>query len=296
MRVVNDRQPQGTEIPQVNFSEVVFWSLLCSIGFSSLFLAPLPVIVAHVRLTDPWSKLAALLGAIIGLFYFELPVWTVAFEFVLSLLAADLILKEKGLWMVLMAPVGAVAAMAGSGVAFLSSQKGMSVPQFWRELVASWIAQLKVAVPETPIDWNVMSSVIAEQGHFLFVGLMLLSIWISVGLTSHFGVFPLGHKLLGSELRKNVSPKWFSVVFIALFLLGLVKWPLSPVFLGFFRIVSAVMFVFGTCAVSRVLSRRKMVGPIRSAIYVVSVLLGFYVVVGLGFVSAWAHSFLGEET
>lgn len=296
MRVVNDKQQQGTDIPQVSFSEVVFWSLLCAIGYSSLFFAPLPVIVAHVRLTDPWSKLAALLGAVVGLLYFELPIWTVAFEFVFSLLAADLILREKGLWMVLFAPVAVVGTMAASGVALLSSQRAVPVPQFWTELVASWIAQMKVAVPETPIDWNVMTTLITEQGHFLFLGFLLVSLWISVGLISHMGALPAGHNLVSSQLRKKVSPKWFSAVFVALFALGMLKWPLSPWFIGFFRLVSAVMFVFGTCAISRVMSRRKLMGPVRSAIYVVSVLLGFYVVVGLGFVSAWAHSFLGEET
>ncbi len=294
MRVLNDNQSK-TETPQISFSEVIFWSLLCAIGFSSLFFAPLPVIIAHQRLTDPYSKLAALLGAVVGLLYFELPVWTVASEFVFSLLAADLILRKKGLWAVLLTPVAVVTTVGILGLSLLASQKGVAVPAFWNELIVGWTGQMKAAVPTQTVQWDLITSVLAEQGHFLFVGFVLLSLWISVGVAAHFDALPGDHHLSGAELRKQVPSKWLSLGFLLFFGLGFFNWKLGPLFLGFFRILSAVMFVFGTCALSRFLSRRKLVGPLRSSLFVVSVLLGFYVVVGLGFVSPWAHTFLGEE-
>jgi len=295
VRVVNDNQ-QRTEAPQVNFSEVLFWGMLSAIGFSSLLLAPLPVIVAHLRLTDPWSKVATLLGALVGLLYFELPLWTVVFEFAFSLLAADLIVREKKLWWVLGLPVASTAATVGGALVLFSAQKGIPVLEFWRQLITAWSLQLKASVPsETPVQWDVITSLLTEQGLFLLVGFLFLSLWLSIGLLAHFNAFPPGHHMQGQELRKQIAPKWMSVGFISCFVLGVLNWPFGPLFLGVFRVFSTVMFIFGTCAVSRVLSRRKLMGPVRSTVYLVSVMLGFYVVVGLGFVSPWTRSFLGEE-
>lgn len=297
MRVLNDNNEQRTEIPEINFSEILFWGFLSAIGFSSLLLAPLPVIVAHVRLTDPWSKVATLLGAMVGLLYFELPIWTVAFEFVFALVAADLIGREKSLWSVLGMPVAVGVVMFGSTLTVLSSQKGIPVIAFWRQLVVDWSLQLKAAIPsQTTVQWDVITSLLTEQGVFLLTGLLFLSLWLSIGLLAHFNAFPAGHRLGGQELRKQIAPKWMSLGFVAFFLLGILNWPFGPLFLGVFRVLSTVMFIFGTCAVSRVLSRRPVLGPIRSAVYLVSVVLGFYVVVGLGFVSPWTRSVLSEET
>ncbi len=296
MRVLNDNNEQRTEVPQVNFSEVLFWGLLSGFGFSSMLLAPLPVIVAHLRLTDPWSKVATLLGALIGLLFFELPVWTVAFEFAFALVAADMISREKSLWWVLGLPVAFGTAVAGGALLVFASQRGMPVLEFWRQLVNDWTLQLKTAVPQTPVQWDVITSLLTEQGGFLLIGLLFLSLWLSIGLLAHFGAFPAGHRLGGQELRKQIAPKWMSLGFVAFFLLGILNWPFGPLFLGVFRVFSTVMFIFGTCAISRGLNRRRVLTPIRSAVYLVSVMLGFYVVVGLGFVSPWTRRFLAEET
>jgi len=297
VRVLNDNNEQRTEVPEVNFSEVFFWGLLSAIGFSSLLLAPLPVIVAHLRLTDPWSKVATLLGALVGLLYFELPIWTVAFEFVFALIAADLISREKSLWWVLGLPVALGVAVFCGSLTVMSAQKGVPVLAFWNQLVADWAIQLKAALPsQTTVQWDVISTLLAEQGVFLLMGILFLSLWLSIGLLAHFNAFPAGHRLGGQELRKQIAPKWLSLGFVAFFLLGILNWPFGPLFLEVFRVFSTVMFIFGTCAVSRVLSRRHVLGPIRSAVYLVSVMLGFYVVVGLGFVSPWTRSFLSEET
>ena len=59
------------------------------------------------------------------------------------------------------------------------------------------------------------------------------------------------------------------------------------IFGGAFRLAGAVMFIQGCVSLSQLLARRMVQARSRTLIYSVAILLGFYVLMGMGVISPW---------
>src|SRR5947209_3670304 len=97
MRVVNDRQ--STDQPQEQgFLTIALFASLSAFSIASVVFGPLPMILAHARLQDPWAKASAVLGAIAALTLLDVPLPLVLFVFILGLFVADRVTSGNGFW------------------------------------------------------------------------------------------------------------------------------------------------------------------------------------------------------
>ncbi len=116
----------------------------------------------------------------------------------------------------------------------------------------------------------------------------ILSFWLSVGVAAHLGWFAPGHAVSAASLRALRLPGWVSLGFVALFVVtmragagGAGYWG------GGFRLVGALVFIQGCVLLSSLMDARQVAPRIRTLVYLVSILLGFYALVGMGVVGPW---------
>src|SRR5580693_7719165 len=115
MRVLNDREEQ-TEPSELGFFSIASYALLTAVGIATVIFGPLPMIVGHMRLSDPWPKVAALLGALIALTFLEVPAPLVVMTFIFGLFVADGVWKETAFWKLVRD-----AALLALGMGFLAA-------------------------------------------------------------------------------------------------------------------------------------------------------------------------------
>lgn len=289
MRIMNDSKPEE-QSPRQEFSLLVAagYGLLSGVAISTFFLGPLPVILAHLRLPQPWPKGVALLGAVLALVAFQAPMIPVALVFVASLVVADSVSEDRNFWGCLVRVVPVAAGMGILGLILLGLSKGIDPLAYWELLTGRIVDELQrtVQVPKG-FDWPAVQNILQWEGPFLYLSGVVLSAWLSVGLAAHMGWIDKDHPCGSKGLRALRLPApicWAGAAgFAALALLG------SPtgLFSGAVRLLGALLFVQGAVCLSVVMHQRGAAPRLRTLVYLAAVSLGFYALVGLGVVSPW---------
>lgn len=289
MRVVNDRE-EKTEPSELGALQVFSYALFCAAGISTVVFAPVPIILAHLRLTDGQAKLSALIGAVIALTFLEIPLNFVVIAFVFGLFIGDGVAKSRAFWPFLATTAGLALVAGFATLAAQAVGASSSLLPYWRELIHAAVDQLQKGMAQTPdvFNWTQLETMLLYEGPFLFLSAALLSFWLSVGLVAHLGWFPEAHPLAAAQLRKLEMPRWTIVAFVVLTLatLGKPEW-LQHVASGLVRLVGTLLFIQGGLAVSRLLARRQARPRMRTLVYSVSVVFGFYMLVAVGMMSPW---------
>lgn len=283
MRVVNDKQ-EKTEPSELGFFSIAAYAILSAFGIASVILGPLPMILAHVRLADPWPKVTALLGAVIAVTFLEVPLPLVMMTFVLGLFIADGVWKETGLWALVRNASLAAAVLALLLLTVLAQVEKTTPAAYWSSLVGSVIGQLQTALkPDGDFKWDVMKAKLLYQGPFLYLSAVILSLWFSVGIAAHLGWFESGHRFSADSLRELRLPAWITLPGFALYLATFAGGAAAhPVLGGLAQIFGALLLIQGLVCLSVGLARFAVPSRARTLIYVVSIVVGFYILIGAG--------------
>jgi len=290
MRVLNDNSEQGTQTPEpVNLLSLPFYALLCALGFSSVVMSPLAVILAHRRLPDFWPKVVSILGAVIALLFLNVPVTAVLLSFVLGVFVADKIKRPVPVWNLLGSSVLLSAVLGILGV-FLVDQMGerMGVLQLWNTWVSKGVQQAQEGgLISQPVDWGQIKQALYYQGPFYFLSGCLLSVWLSIGLGAHLRWQADEDPYSAKNLRQlRIHWSW-SLVAILVWASTFVVTSVSSKLLlaGVLNLVMMVLFVQGTVLVALFLDQKKWNHMVRTLVYLLFIVVGFYALVGLGFMS-----------
>lgn len=289
MRVVNDKN-ESAETSEVGFSALLTHILLTGLGVATVLLGPLPMILSHLKLNEPWPKVAAVGGALIALLVLEVPMPAVLVAFVFGLFIADNIVKEIPFWKLLSQAV-LISALLGAGALFFSASIERSeVLVYWGTFVDGIITQVKESVQsEQSVEWSVIRGLLFYEGPFLYLSFAVISFWLSVGLAAHLGWFKEKHAFSAGSLRNLKLPVWVSFIFVGLFISTFLETRGAHFLLGgSFRLVGSLMFIQGCICLSRFLELRGIrSGLVRTLTYLFAILFGFYAVIGMGVVSPW---------
>lgn len=288
MRVVNDRE-EKTETSELGILQVFSYALFCAAGISTVVFAPVPMILAHLRLPDNQAKMSALFGAVIALTFLEIPLNIVVLAFVFGLFIGDSAAREKGFWPTVAAVLG-LATVTGFGMLLAQSvgEKASLLP-YWRELVHAAVDQLQKSVQSPDaLKWDQLEALLLYEGPFLYLAAALLSFWLSIGLVAHFGWFPEKHPLSGARLRATRMPRWTVFAFFALTLATAAgpEWS-QRLASGFVRLVGTLLFIQGCQCLSQILAYRQVRPRVRTTVYSLSVVFGFYMLVAVGMIGPW---------
>jgi len=293
MRVLNDRDEKSSETaPELGFLAVAAHSIYTALGILTMVLGPLPMLVAQFRLTEPWPKVAALLGAVIALTVLQVPMIVVLVMFVLGLFAADAAAREMPIGKLLVASV-ALSIALGLVAFFVSAQLSrVGLSEYWTQVtqrVADHVETVQKAVPSSQAaDPVVMREAILQGLPWFLVSAMLLSLWLSIGTAAHIGVFPETHAYSGPNLRKFRFPTWLSLGFLALLVADISGLTAGQHWVGgVFILLGSLMFIQGTLLLSEILARRLVRPRARTLVYSVAVVAGFYAVMGMGVITPW---------
>ncbi|MBY0370626.1 hypothetical protein K2X33_08070, partial [bacterium] len=92
---------------------LLLFSLAClsSFAFCFFLLAPLPVLYAQMRFSDPLPKAMALAGAVIAIVSLPFPMPWIAVSFTLAVVTADQVYRRGRLLPALVTGVGAATAV-----------------------------------------------------------------------------------------------------------------------------------------------------------------------------------------
>jgi hypothetical protein len=288
MRVVNDRE-EKSEPSELGILQVFSYALFCAAGISTVVFCPVPMILAHLRLSDAQAKLSGLLGAVIALTFLEIPMNIVVLTFIFGLFVADGVAKQRGFWK-LLAAVGGLAVVSVLGMlAIQAFSEQTALLPYWRDLVHAAIDQLQKGVQTSgALDWAQLENLLFYEGPFLFVSVGLLSFWFSVGLIAHLGGFAEGHAYHAENLRRQRLSGWVWLVFVAAFAATLTgpEW-FQRVASGIVRISGALLFIQGCMTLSSVMHRRQVRSRVRTLVYSLSVVFAFYALVVVGLLSPW---------
>jgi hypothetical protein len=293
MRVINDRDEKA-ESQEMGFFAVASHSFMCALGIFTAFFSPLPMIAAHLKLSDPWPKVAALTGAVLALGFLQLPLMMVLVLFIFGLFVSDGVWRETEFWKLILAS-SLVALVAGAGTFAVSAELNqVGLLAHWTDLIDKGVASLESAQKtlqmSSAINWEVLKNELLFEGPFLYLAAMLFSLWVSIGLAAHLGWMPEGHTYSGIKLRELRFPGWLSVVFGAAFVVNVfvANERIHHFSGGLVHIVGVLMFAQGCICLSELMSRKAARPRVRSFVYAFAVLLGFYAVVGIGVISPWA--------
>jgi len=288
MRIVNDKERAETSSP-ASLVAVASYGLMSAIAISTLIFGPLPMIAAHLRLSEPWPKITALLGALLALTVLDVPLMVVVIVFIFGLFIADNVVRGSEFWPFL---IKAVALGLSTGVLIvlvMAEIQKVSPVAYWSQTVEGLVQQFQKALPnEEVVRLDLMKTIFLFEGPFLYVAALMLSFWLCVGLVAHLNWLSPTHPLSATSLRKVRLPLALSVVFVAIFVSTFVgEVPTRYVLNGVFRVMSGMMIIQGCVCLSAVLSI-KMVRPrVRTALYSFSILFGLPVLIVIGVISPW---------
>lgn len=288
MRVINDKQ-EKTEPSELGFFTIAAYAILSAFGIATVILGPLPMILSHARLTDPWPKVTALLGAVIALTFLEVPLPLVVLTFILGLFMADRVWHESSFGSILRDTL-LLATLVGLGGLFLMARLDkVSVPAFWQGQVDAVITQLKASIrTDGDYRWDVVRGMLLYEGPFFYLSGVLLSLWISVGFSAHLGWLVSPHRYSSESLRGIRLPAWASLVFGILFVGSFIgHGDVTRLVGGLFRIACCIMFMQGTICLSDIMARKGIRPRARTVVYGLAIVLAFYVMVGVGVLSPW---------
>jgi hypothetical protein len=97
-----------------------------------------------------------------------------------------------------------------------------------------------------------------------------------------------GNLYSSKSLKTFKVPRWVSLLFIASFVGQLVVTSnYHYVVGGIFRVLSGFMFIQGSVCLALFLEQRRVRRGVRTLIYSMATVLGFYALVGMGIMSPW---------
>ncbi|NBX68122.1 MAG: hypothetical protein EBR01_04045 [Proteobacteria bacterium] len=289
MRLVNDKQ-EPIEVKSVDLLALVSQMFLVALGIATWVFSPMTMVMAHCRFTNPWSKVAGIGGALLALILLEVPLAQVVLGFVFGLFVGDSFQRQIKPMQLL-----SQALMVGLGTAVVelvwgSVSQNTSIGLFWTSWVGDLIEKLKATQTfEGAMNWSLIKDLVTFEGPFLYLSALLLSSWIALGSAAHFGWVNDGKSPYSSvSLRELRLPHWVRLSFIvSLVATMLVKSQFQYLAGGIFRVLSGLMFIQGTICLSVVFSQRGIRRGVRTLVYSVAILLGFYALVGMGIMSPW---------
>ena len=293
MRVLNDRDEKA-ESQELGFFSIASHSFMCALGIFTAFFSPLPMIAAHFKLSDPWPKVVALAGAVLALGFLQLPLMMVMVLFIFGLFVSDAVWREMGFGKLLLASA-VVALAAGVGTFVVSAEVNqVGLLSHWTDLIDKGVASLESAQKtlqmNSAIDWKMLKNELLFEGPFLYLAAMLFSLWVSIGVAAHLGWIPEGHTYSAARLRQIRFPGWISVLFGVAFVANvfIADARVHHVSSGVVHIVGVLMFMQGCMSLSELMFRKTARSRVRTFVYSLAVLIGFYAVVGIGVISPWA--------
>ena len=247
------------------------------------------MILAHVRLPDYWPKVACIAGAVLALLLLEVSLPAVLVSFVVGTYIADRVMSGANFW-TLAGQVALLSMVLGIlALVSVSPSTPGGLPVVWASWVDSSIAQLQESgLAGADWNWATTRDTVYYQGPFLFVGAVLVSLWISVGLAAHLNWFAPGHAYAAPGLRKISLPVFFAPLFVGLFTASfLLKGPVSNLTGGAYCLVSVLLFIQGSITLSHLLQTKGYSRGIRGFIYAALTIFGFYALVALGLMGPW---------
>ena len=289
MQVLNDKDSEPKRDNDRDAFAILSHALFGAVGIASIILGPLPMILAQIRLQQPWPRVVALAGAVIALTLLGASVFPVLLVFIFGLYISDNINDGKSFWWLMLRSL-ILAAVIGGGLVFVLAQGSRTtVGSFWSGLVDSLVANVRNVVRIEPEDrWKDLRTMLFYEGPFMYLSLAVLSLWLSVGTAAHLGWFGEGHSLSGASLRKLRLPLWLIVGFVlmsVLEFLGLVHD--KAMLVGVNRVLGSIVFVQGCVYLSEILSMKNLRPRMRTFVYALSIGVGFYVVIVMGIVGSW---------
>lgn len=291
MRVLNDREEksQPSQSSDFGFLSLLSCVLLTAVGVATLILSPLPIILNHTRLLDPWPKVATLLGAVVALLFLEVPLAPVLIAFSFGLFVADGVDKKVPFLRLLGSSTLFALAMGFFSLSVMASIEKTSLAVFWVGLIDHLILQTKSAFTTIPsLEWNNLRELLLFQGPFLYVSVVILSFWFSIGIAAHMQWLKEKSACEARALRKIEFPGWLSIAFIFFFFLSIFsKVEVQQASAGVVRILASFMFIQGVITLSRLMELKRVRHSTRTIIYSSFLLLGFYMLVGVGVFSPW---------
>lgn len=288
MRVVNDREEKSAPT-ELGVLPVVAHSMLCAMGIATLLLAPLPMIVAGLRLAEPWTKVVGVFGAFVAVTFLNVPPAFAIISFILSMFIADAVCREMEFWQ-LLRQAGTLALVVGLATLVASAQlEGTTPLAYWTALVERGVGQARdAALVDKAFPWAQFQAAFFYEGPFLYLTGVFISLWLSIGLASHMGWLEENAQYSGKVLRGLRLPLWVSIGFLILFVA--VTFPITPgnyLLGGAYRIAGVLMFIQGCVCVAELMERRMVRPRVRTLIFSVAILVGFYAVMGMGVMAPW---------
>lgn len=289
MRVVNDKQ-DPIEVKSVDVFALISQMFLVSVGIATWAFSPLVMILAHCRFSNPWSKAAGLGGAVLALLFLEVPVYQVIIGFVVGLYVADGFNKQVEPFQLISQTVAVALVSALGCLAWGASAVKSSIYDFWVVLVTDWITRFQTGNPlKGSMNWEMVKNLLLFEGPFLYLSATLMATWIAIGVAAHFEWVKDDSNVYSSKALKNFRvPRWISLAFIVAFVGTLLVSSQYQYFIGgIFRVLSGFMFIQGSVCLALLLEHRGVRRGLRTLIYVVACMLGFYALVGMGIMRPW---------
>lgn len=246
------------------------------------------MLVAGLRLADPWPKVAAIFGAVIAILLFEISPALVTATFVFGLYVSDGVTRKVPFWQMVAKAALLALALGGAALVLLSAWNRAGIWETWSNQVHLSVAQIQTLMQGDGAPFAELETMLLFEGPFLLVSAALISLWLSIGLVSHVGLLEENSAYDGTALRALRLPTWVSFSFLGLFFLMLL--PVSSfqqLASGVYRLVATVFFIQGTVCLAHLLDAKKVSHRARTFVYVFAVMIGFYVLVGLGALSPW---------
>lgn len=289
MRLVNDKE-EPVEVKSVDLIALISQMFLVALGIATWVFSPMTMVLSHCRFTNPWSKVAGLGGAVLALLLLEVPPAQVVLGFVFGLFVADSLQRQVKPMQLLAQSLLVGLSVAVVALAWSSVTQNIPLGQFWAQWVSDVVEKLKTTQGfEGAMNWVVVKDLLTFEGPFLYLSALLLATWVSIGAAAHFGWVTDGKSpYCATSLRDFRLPKWIGISFIVSFVATmLVKSQFQYLAGGIFRVLSGFMFIQGTICLSIVFSQRGVRRPVRTLVYSVAIVLGFYALVGMGILSPW---------
>jgi len=289
MRVVNDKQ-DPVEVKSVDLFALISQMFLVSVGVATWVFSPMVMVLSHCRFANPWSKAAGLGGAILALLFLEVPLAQVVLAFVVGLFVADGVERQVKPFQLISQTLAVAMLSALACLVWGAVVQGQALSHFWMNWVTTLVDRVQSgnALQKT-VNWAALKDLILFEGPFLYLSATLMTLWISVGAAAHFGWIKEESNLYSSKSLKTFRvPRWVSLVFIVSFVGQLVVTSsYHYVAGGIFRVLSGFMFIQGSVCLALLLEQRKVRSGVRTLIYSMATVLGFYALVGMGIMSPW---------
>lgn len=290
MRIINDNSDEGARSSEpVNLLSLPLYTFLCALGFSSIVMSPLAVILAHRRLPDYWPKVVSILGAVVALVFLDVPVPAVLLSFILGVFVADNVKRQVPVWG-LLSRVALLAGVLGFlGLVFVDQTgEHLGVVTLWSNWINKAVKQAQEGgLIVSPVDWTQIGQALFYQGPFYFLSGCLLSVWLSIGLGAHLK-WQADEDPSSARNLRNLRLHWgwslgAVILWVATFVLP--SYSARMIAGGILNLVMMVLFIQGTVLLALFLEQKQWNQTVRTLAYTLFILIGFYALVGLGLMS-----------